>query len=149
MPNLTLNQAARECGRSKSALLEAIRSGRLSASRDDKKQWQIDPAELFRVYPANQSENTQTEQRQPQAEQAQTALLEAKIGYLEKQLTTAESVAEDLRKDRDEWRRQATGLLTDQRPKQRQAARLGFWIALALTASAAALVMAYLYARPV
>jgi len=51
MQPFTLNLAAKACHKSKSAILEAIRSGRLSAKRDDKNQWQIDPAELFRVYP--------------------------------------------------------------------------------------------------
>ena len=47
MQPFTLNQAAKACHKSKSAILEAIRSGRLSAGRDDKNQWQIDPAEPF------------------------------------------------------------------------------------------------------
>jgi hypothetical protein len=50
MPPFTLNQAAKACNKSKSAILKAIRSGRLSAGRDDKNQWQIEPSELFRVY---------------------------------------------------------------------------------------------------
>ena len=51
MPPLNLNEAAKLCHKSKSTVLEAIRNGRLSASRNDKNEWQIDPAELFRVYP--------------------------------------------------------------------------------------------------
>lgn len=48
---LTLNQAASACHKSKAALLQAIRSGRLSAIKGDTGQWEIQPAELFRVYP--------------------------------------------------------------------------------------------------
>ena len=48
---LTLNQAAKAAGKSKSALLAAMRSGRFSASKDEQGYYQIDPAELFRVYP--------------------------------------------------------------------------------------------------
>jgi hypothetical protein len=51
MKPFTLNQASQVCHRSKSTLLDAIKNGRLSATRNDKKQWQIDPAELCRVYP--------------------------------------------------------------------------------------------------
>jgi hypothetical protein len=47
----TLSQAAKICHRSKSSILEAIRSGRLSAKMNDKKQWQIEASELHRVYP--------------------------------------------------------------------------------------------------
>lgn len=51
MQNFTLNQAAKVCHKSKSSILDAIRSGRLSAIMNEKKQWQIDPSELHRVYP--------------------------------------------------------------------------------------------------
>jgi hypothetical protein len=47
---LTLGQAAKEVGRSKTALTNAIRSGRLSAARLNNGSYSIDPAELFRVY---------------------------------------------------------------------------------------------------
>jgi hypothetical protein len=48
---LTLNQAAETCHKSKAAILKAIRSGRLSAKINEKRIWEIDPAELHRVYP--------------------------------------------------------------------------------------------------
>jgi len=47
---LTLGQAAKEVGRSKTALTNAIRSGRLSATRLDNGSYCIDPSELFRIY---------------------------------------------------------------------------------------------------
>lgn len=48
---LTLGEAAREVGKTKPAIANAIKAGRISATRDDKGQYQIDPAELFRAYP--------------------------------------------------------------------------------------------------
>lgn len=48
---LTLGQAAKEIGLSKTALSNAIKSGRLSAKKSDVGSYEIDPAELFRVYP--------------------------------------------------------------------------------------------------
>ena len=48
---LTLNQAAKACGRSKSTLLDAIRSGRMSAPKNDRGRYAIDPAELHRAFP--------------------------------------------------------------------------------------------------
>lgn len=48
---LTLRQAAELTGKSKSTLTRAIKSGRLSASRDGEGMYGIDPAELARVYP--------------------------------------------------------------------------------------------------
>lgn len=47
---LTLGQAAKEVGRSKTALTNAIRSGRLSATKLEGGSYSIDPSELFRVY---------------------------------------------------------------------------------------------------
>ncbi len=123
MAYLTLSRAAKECGRSKSALLEAIRAGRLSASRNDLQQWQIDPADLFRVYPPDRSENKTSEHDQPATEPEQNALLLAKIAHLEKQLATAET-------DRDRWQQQAeriTLLLTHQQQPPTETRRPGFW----------------------
>ena len=51
MAELTLGQAARLCGRGKTTLTRAIRSGRLSASRRDDGGYLINVAELERVFP--------------------------------------------------------------------------------------------------
>ena len=78
MRPLTLNQAAKVAHKSKAAILEAIRSGRLSAARDDLNQWQIDPAELFRVYPQDQSQTGDENRDQPPEENRETAYLNPK-----------------------------------------------------------------------
>src|SRR6476646_5871874 len=49
-PMLTLGQAARLTGTSKTTLTRAIKSGRLSASRLDDGSYRIDPSELARVF---------------------------------------------------------------------------------------------------
>ena len=54
---LTLNQAAKECGRAKSTLSKAIKSGKLSAERGDKGAFLIDPSELHRVFPATSNDD--------------------------------------------------------------------------------------------
>jgi len=48
---LTLAEAAKQTGLTKPAIFKSIQKGRVSASKDEKGQWIIDPAELFRVYP--------------------------------------------------------------------------------------------------
>jgi len=48
----TLGAAARACGRSKATISRAIKSGRISAARNEDGGYVIDPAELHRVYPA-------------------------------------------------------------------------------------------------
>ena len=52
MPTLTLGTASQATGRAKSTILRAIKSGRISATRAETGEWSIDPAELFRVFPA-------------------------------------------------------------------------------------------------
>ena len=48
---LTVLEAGRLVGRSKSHIFRAIKSGSLSAQRDDAGIWRIDQAELARVFP--------------------------------------------------------------------------------------------------
>lgn len=152
MPLYTLGQAAKATGRSKAGLLDAIRNGRISASRDDKNQWQIDPAELHRVYPLIVQLGVKTEQEQTPSNTYETRLLEERVRYLERTVNTLEATAADLRTDRDHWREQARlTLLTHQpapkadpspEPLPTPAAFLGasvrFWFALALVTTSAA-----------
>ena len=52
---LSLREAAHHVGTTKSTILRAIQSGRLSATRNDEREYRIDPAELMRAYPADRS----------------------------------------------------------------------------------------------
>src|SRR5215217_155028 len=47
---LSLGQAAKETGMDKSTISRAIKSGKLSATRKENGGYDIDPAELFRVF---------------------------------------------------------------------------------------------------
>lgn len=47
---LTLTEASKQVGRSKSALLKAIKQGRLSASKSADGSYSVDPSELFRSF---------------------------------------------------------------------------------------------------
>ena len=131
---LTLNQAAKAAHKSKAAILEAIKSGRLSADRNELQQWQIDPAELFRVYPQNQSDTSRENRDQPLEENHATAVLLERIAKFEERIIASEAERarerrqlegqiDDLKADRDHWRQQATMLLTH----QPEPARLSFW----------------------
>ncbi len=114
MPKLTLNQAAREVGKAKKTILDAIRAGKLTAPTDDQGRYQIDPSELFRVWPPTPSEpepETKTHLVPPDME---TALLRQKVEMLEQANKRLEQAVEDLREDRDQWRKQATHLITHQ-----------------------------------
>ena len=104
----TAGQAAKEVGKTKSTITKAISSGKLSATKE-KGAWQIDASELFRVFPKETVEKKQLE-----TPQVNTDALERLIRSLEEQL-------DDVKADRDEWRKQAQQtqlLLADQRKKK-------------------------------
>ncbi|WP_265502903.1 BTB/POZ domain-containing protein [Paracoccus beibuensis] len=117
---LTLNQAAKICSRSKSTLLDAIRSGRMSAPKDDRGRYVIDPAELHRAFPfqsqnrsPDQSPKPQPTRLENQPEPADPAL-KREIELLREMLGKAEANA-------DHWRTLAErqqALLEDKRPKE-------------------------------
>ena len=52
MVYMTLNQAAKACGKSSGTLSKAVKNGKLSViEKNDDGSFKIDPAELFRVFP--------------------------------------------------------------------------------------------------
>jgi hypothetical protein len=119
---ITLGEASRQTGKSKAAITKAIKTGRLSAAKGDTGDWQIDPAELFRVYtPASEPENRLTAEVNPDFV-VETAVLRRELELLRERLDDKNSVIADIKQDRDFWRQQATALLTDQtqRPPERK-----------------------------
>jgi excisionase family DNA binding protein len=119
---LTTQQAAERLGKSRTAVWRAIKNGRLSAERTGAKDFLIDAAELDRyastlVAPLV----TPNEPAQPSVttdETSRTRELEIELATLrERTAQQAEQLA-DLKADRDHWRAQATGLLTDQRERR-------------------------------
>jgi delta 1-pyrroline-5-carboxylate dehydrogenase len=50
----TLGEAARATGKTKAAIWQAIAAQRIPASKDERNRWQIDPGELFKIYPPSQ-----------------------------------------------------------------------------------------------
>jgi hypothetical protein len=58
----SLSQAAEAVGMNRSSILRAIKAGKISATRDANDQWQIQPVELHRVYPAPASATTHTDE---------------------------------------------------------------------------------------
>ena len=119
MTQLTLGQAAKEVGKSKSTINRAIKNGRLSAQRLDDGSYRIDPAELFRVWPATGAQPFDMEpQTEPQATPAE--ILQVKVDMLEAQLLREQETVGDLRSrlDRAEDRMlQLTHRDTPEEPK--------------------------------
>jgi hypothetical protein len=130
----TLGEAAKATGKSKAALSRAIKLHRISATKQEDGSFQIDPAELHRVYPPIRVE--QATQQLPVNTDATAEIreLRAKLEAAAERLADKDGVIDDLRQRLDteaEERRkvqaQLTALLTDQRPKQEEPARRSWW----------------------
>ena len=124
----TLGSAAKATGKTKTAIADSVKKGRISATKDSFGRYQIDPAELHRVYPPTSEKDGKDD---PQQGLDKTPELTAKIMILEVQVKAIGELKDqiaaerdDLRADRDHWRRQATALLTSQQETKPAA---GFW----------------------
>ena len=128
MSFLTLSQAAKSISKSKSTLNRAIKSGRLSAVRNEDGTFSIDPSELARAFPQNATEREPPVHHEAHLERPGTedsskiAMLEQLLEREREALAREREVSEDLKEDRDRWRAQATGLLSDLRTAQEKSA---------------------------
>lgn len=141
--SLSLKQAAEQVGRDRTTLLRAIKSGDLSATKDEAGQWWIEASELFRRYPAqahNVQEGVNAQVSTGVSTASHTPDLAREIASKEEQLAALnderqrerrqlEDTIADLRRRLDvseEERRQKdqqlTALLTDQRSREKKAA---------------------------
>lgn len=109
MPELSLSQAAKLTGKSKSTINRAIKAGKLSATRHDDGSYSIDPAELSRAFIVEPPDSSKRSDAEPDG----TRFLE-RIEALEAMLNREREISADLKEDRDRWRQQATTLLIDQ-----------------------------------
>jgi len=66
----TIATAAAAVGRHKNAILRAIQAGKLSVATDENGEWQIDPAELHRIYPPLRNASMQGDDTQPRLYQS-------------------------------------------------------------------------------
>lgn len=113
MAGLTLSQAAKALGKSKSTLNRAIKTGRLSATRNEDGTFSINPAELYRAFP-EPSENARQERPKEPERIAVPDDLGGRISLLQQLLEREREAVADLKEDRDRWRQQATSLLANQ-----------------------------------
>ena len=104
----TAGTAAKVVGKTKSTITKAIASGKLSAIKNDNGAWEIDASELYRVYPPTPLETVEIEQNDTLKEMDGNS---KEIEALERLLKAAEEQIDDLKADRDEWRKQANQLL--------------------------------------
>ena len=126
---VTLGQAAKLVGRSKTALTRAINSGKLSANRNDDGSYSIDVSELSRVYqllsvtPETVTVDSKGVQRSTLSDTPRDGILDeyvTRAAVAEAQLESMKVLLEEIKQSRDEWRSQAQQLaLTGPAPERR------------------------------
>ena len=118
---LSLSQAAKVAGKSKSTINRAIKSGKISATRHDDGSYSIDASELSRAFQIGTHEGSEWISAALPIEPTGTAVLEAENAALRAALDREREIANDLMADRDAWKQQATALLAA--PQKRR----GWW----------------------
>ena len=114
---LTLGQAAKHTGINKSTLSRYIKQGKISAEKQDDGSYQIDPSELDRLKDIRRTDNSfGTPDMQQTETRRETRVFQREIELLREQLRDKERIIEDLREERNEWRRQAQMLLLPHAP---------------------------------
>ena len=112
----SMRQAAEVCGRSRTTLHRALKSGKMSGTQDGEGgEWSIDPAELRRVFPwaGNEHEHKSTDVHGANTPQ-HDEVMAVKVAMLEDQLERERETVADLRKRLDRAEDRVTAL-TDQR----------------------------------
>jgi excisionase family DNA binding protein len=120
----TVGEAAQVVGLTRQAIVKAIKSGRLSASRSEGGRWAIDPAELSRVYEVARQPTTTSLRSLSPAAPVNESLLRAELDKWRLLATEREETIRDLRQQRDRAQAALDAaearldrlLLTDQRP---------------------------------
>ena len=108
---LSPSEAAKTTGRSKSTIIRAIQSGRISADKDTRGIWRIEPAELHRAYPpvSNAPERDAMIGTSRTGEPVQRIeTLEAELRAAREQVSDLLDQRERLRESETAWRAMAT-----------------------------------------
>ena len=125
---LSLNDAAKLSGKAKSTISKALKSGKLSYVSKDTKTgaYEIDPAELLRVFPETHN-SSNGDQKETHGKHHGNSALETELQALrQEKITFLEKQVDDLRAERDEWRKQAQQLALAP-PKSNDQTGKGFW----------------------
>ena len=132
----TLSQAAEATDKSRMTIQRAIKKGRISASKDDSGQYQIDPSELHRVYEPVSENDTGNRNILQRDTRNDTSMLQAEVDHLhqllqerDRRIEDKNEYIEDLRQRLDnesDERRRLSLMITDQTTRKRK----GVWTRL-------------------
>ena len=131
----TLGEAAKATGKAKSTILRAIKNGIISASKGPKGSYQIDPAELHRVFEPNGAQNVLKNAAQPPVERVKkdAETVDLRLDHARDEIDREkherqrerdhmQATIDDLRARLDRSEDRVTALLAAPEPKRR-----GWW----------------------
>jgi DNA-binding MurR/RpiR family transcriptional regulator len=103
----TLAEAAKATGTNKTTILRAIKSGKVSGTKDEQGTWLVEPAELHRVYPPAELRSAAGSDATHRYAPPVAPAMDAQIAALRDTAELLRTQLDDVRKDRDHWRDQA------------------------------------------
>lgn len=108
---ISAKEAAERTGLSKAGIVKACRTGKISASKSLNGEWEIDPVELFRVYPPlPTSEHSSVEVR--------TESVVTTEEHLRTQLVLTREIIDKLEKENEFLREQLRGRLLEDKQRK-------------------------------
>jgi len=118
----TLGEAAKEVGVAKSTISKALKNGKLSIFGKEGTSYQIDAAELFRVFPKIEQVSSFHERLETHNEHHKNTNnfngLELELNLAHERLKDKDEIIDGLKEERDDWKKQAQTLLL-QTPHQK------------------------------
>ncbi len=113
----TLGQAAKATGKSKTTIQRAIKSGRISALKNDIGEYNIDPAELHRVFEPVPEKRNKEQKKEQTVPPVNTGMLHQQIALLESQVNDYKQRLDRSEQERRETQEKLTLMLTNQNKK--------------------------------
>jgi len=115
---MTMGEFARQAGINKATLSRMIKAGKISAERQENGRLFIDPSELDRLADIRSTSNVSHNDALQRSVTSVETVLQRENELLREMLRDKEKQLDDLRSERDEWRKQAQTLLLTQRQPQ-------------------------------
>jgi hypothetical protein len=124
---MTMGEFARQAGMNKATLSRMIKAGKISAERQENGRLLIDPSEMGRLADIRSTSNVSPNGAVQQSVTPVETVLQRENELLREMLRDKEKQLDDLRTERDEWRKQAQTLLLTQGQPQEPAKPRHWW----------------------
>lgn len=106
----TAGQAAKASGVATATITRALKSGKISGKKDENGSWEIDPAELHRVFPPIPRKDHEIPFVKQNETPPETLERAGEVRVLEREVQMLRDALNDAREDRDKWRDMAERL---------------------------------------